>query len=144
MDSLLWLNKCLNDLHDFGLATNKNLEPTHQYAYVVKFININNQYIFNIVVLQETCWLYWHKDYHKRLQSKVSYYFDCEGNLLGKMHMEMPVSYNEGSSLPIPQRCAIPNHNKFQETYFSNASITVIGSVILIVIFPHSDYMIGE
>lgn len=142
MDSLPWLNKCLNGLRDFAIATNKNLEPTHQYAYVIKLININNQYLFNIVVLQEPCWLYWHKDYHERLQSKISYYFNCEGNLVGKMHMEMPVSYNGHQQTP--QRSAIPNYNKFHETYFSDASITVIGSIVLVVIFPNSDYLIGD
>ena len=141
IDSLPWLNKCINDLRDYGSPANKNLEPTHQYATIIKLIIINDQHIFNIIVLQETLWLYWHKDYHKRLESKISYYYDCEGNLLGKMHMEMPVSRDKHPTQPIPLREAIPNYNKFKETYFLNASVKGIGSVVFMVIFPNTDYI---
>ena len=117
-DNILWLNKCLNDLYNYVSIEEGFIEPTHNYVYSFRIIEIKGIQLLKVIVHQMHNWNYWHEDYHCRLQTYICYYFDCEGNLLGKMYTDMPVEYIYDHGVQeIPLRKSIPDYDKFAQMY---------------------------
>jgi hypothetical protein len=94
LDSLLWLNKCINDLLSY--IDSPFIMGSHHYTYVVQIYPIGdskNIIVFGITQLPDwTC----HADSTPLKQIGVLYTFDCDGTLLGKMHVEEPVTFKKG------------------------------------------------
>ena len=136
LDSLLWLNKCINDLLDFCSFENKVLYPSHYYTYVFNLLSADDQQFIQIAVEQKIAWLYLNSDYPKLSETIINYFLDCEGNLIGKMYAEMPLQIVHPGKEPIPLRTSIPDYQKFEKFYFSTALKKSLGYITLRVIAP--------
>ena len=138
MDSILWLNKCLHDTYDYvmnnmvdipssytydynwtGIAysiSNSFFDTKHVYYYVVKLISMNDRYCFQILFEQQ----------QQGMQSSelanyaISYFFDIEGTLLGKMHITRPKHWSRPrKESVIYLRTSIPDYNLFISNYIA-------------------------
>ena len=91
VDSILWLNKCINDIQDFK---DSSLFPvSHYYRYDLYSYTIDEN--TNILVFGVFISPYWAciADATPRMQLGIFYIFDCEGFLLGKMNVYEPVEW---------------------------------------------------
>lgn len=134
LDSLLWLNKCLNDLYNY-ISVENGVEPNHSYVYKLRIITVNGHQLFEMNVMQIPKTEYWHKDYHRRLQSNICYYIDCQGNVLGKMNVVMPMRMNElPVDKPVPLRSSIPNYATYKKMFFKDTAdkITLMTDYLII------------
>ena len=154
MDSILWLNKCLNDAYDYIMTnmidTNTDFTPDcnvsiiadsisnlvfddmHRYSYVVRLLSLNNEYYFQIFFEQEQYGM----QSPELANYRISYFLDIEGTLLGKMHIQRPKHwFRPREDSVIYLRTSIPDYNLFINRYFSKAKN---GTLFLIFIQPFS------
>lgn len=146
IDSILWLNKCIDDLRSYGSAYNKEFTPNHLYEYYIRSIqelSTGNELV-QIVVKQIPYFLYWHEKYPHRFQSTIFYFYDCSGNLLGKMYETIPTEWLPAGREPIPLRTNIIDYQAFRNRYLLDVTENIIMNIVLRLIFPGSDYIVGD
>ncbi len=91
VDSLLWLNKLINDIPSFLNCA--SIEVSHHYTYKVTLWSIESSTcIYMIYVIQLPDW-FCIADNTPRYQRIMSYFVDDEGNLLGKLFAEQPIEW---------------------------------------------------
>lgn len=91
LDSLLWLNKCVNDLLSF--KDSSWLPVSHYYSYSLSLYSFDDEtgvFMFGVSFSP-----YWSciEDVTPKKYRGVCYVFDCEGNTLGKMNVTKPVDW---------------------------------------------------
>ena len=92
VDSLLWLNKCVNDLVHFKDSSSL-LPVSHYYTYsLILYSFDDNTSIFTLGVSLSPHWSCI-EDTTRKMFRGICYVFDCEGNLLGKMNVTKPVDW---------------------------------------------------
>ena len=94
VDSILWLNKCINDLLNY--IKSPFIMGSHHYSYIVQIYPIEdneNIIVFGISQIPDwTC----NADSTPMKQMGVFYAFDCSGTLLCKTHSLEPVTFKKG------------------------------------------------
>ena len=91
VDSILWLNKCINDI--LYLKDSSLLPVSHYYTYSLFSYTLGEN---NDVLIFEVFFSpYWSciADTTPRKQMGICYVLGCDGNLLGKMNVYEPVEW---------------------------------------------------
>ena len=94
VDSLLWLNKCLNDIRYF--LENSSFSVSHLYVYTVHLFLLNDGtpiIVFHIT--QSPLWACM-ANYTIAKQAYLYYAYDSRGNLVGKSYLSKPVKWKNG------------------------------------------------
>lgn len=94
VDSIPWLNKCINDLR--GYIDSPFIMCSHHYYYIAQVYTIEDSE--NIIVFsinQRPDWTC-RADSTPMMQIGVFYAFDCKGTLLCKTHITEPIRFNKG------------------------------------------------
>lgn len=91
VDSLLWLNKLINDIPQF--LDSALMEVSHHYTYKVTLWSLNcSSCIYMIYIIQFPDWSCI-ADNTPRYQRKISYFIDGDGNLFGQLYVEQPIEW---------------------------------------------------
>ena len=113
IDSIPWINKCINGTKEFLLSHPEIAEPYHSYTYRVNLLKNNLHEIIEFRVFQEPMWDCYRSPYYR---SVYSYYFDNMGNILGKCALEMPYRLIYEHQWEYPIRGKLPNFKDFEMT----------------------------
>ena len=113
IDSIPWMNKCINGTKEFLLSHPKIAEHYHTYTYRVDLLKNNLHEIIEFRVFQEPIWDCYRSPYYR---SVYSYYFDNMGNLLGKCARKMPYRLIYEHQFEYPIRNKLPNFRDFEIT----------------------------
>ncbi|MBQ7531090.1 MAG: hypothetical protein IJT12_05235 [Paludibacteraceae bacterium] len=94
IDSLLWLNKCINDLPEY--IDNQFFPITHRISFFVQLYKVKDS--ADIILFSVAFFPDWecHSEEITLMQISVLYAFDCEGNLLSKSNYYEPIKFNHG------------------------------------------------
>ena len=106
IDSIPWLNKCLNEIQPFLLNPSNNIPLQHNYDFRISVLKADDKKLIEIRTFQTGitgCYP------SVLLQQCSCYYFDISGNLVGKSYMSEPHCFIG----TYPLRKMIPDFNKF-------------------------------
>ena len=109
IDSIAWLNKCINNISDF--IKSPHIVVSHLYTYTLYLYMLSNgTNVFVYHVSQMPRWEYVTGQIIAE-QASIYYAYDCDGNLLGKSFAGEPVKWKNGVQIG-KTNLALPNGEK--------------------------------
>ena len=121
IDSIHWVNKCINETQDFVKSQLKETLDRHRFAYHHHLLENDNSKIIEIWVLIDPLWGCCSMP--DAYDLRYSYFFDLSGNLLGKMSIRMPFRIGYKGDPQYHLRGAIPNYVEYRSFLKTSLSL---------------------
>lgn len=112
LDSLLWLNKCINETKEYLLTNPEIAALKHDYRYILHLLQNQKQKIFWVRVIQEPAWQCYPEIMYR---TNYNYYFDLQGNLLGKVARAIPYRLFYKNEYQYPMQVKIPDSSALEK-----------------------------
>ena len=113
VDSLPWLNKCLNEIYMFLQPNAKDEFSGHKYGCIVYNYNIKQRGALVLIKIVQIP--YWACTCNMSCEQEINYFFDYFGNLIGKC-----LTNNARCRKGAKMLSRSTNYYKFSTSFFSN------------------------
>ena len=131
IDSIPWINKCINDTKEFVKSHFKETLDRHRFAFHYHLLENDGYKIIEVWVLIDPIWQCCAIPDAYNLS--YSYFLNLSGNLLGKMAIRMPYRIGYERNPEYHLRGIIPDYTEYKSFLKTNFSLNKKDLVRLVV-----------